>query len=88
MLNAFSLRFPVSVYMYVLHLLAAYDEKKQRILTSQNAQKNSFWIYVLAVILGVVTFAALVWACKTFGKGSKFAGQFKFLGMYIKIKCG
>lgn len=88
MLNAFSIRFPVSVYMYVLHLLTAYEEKKQRILTSQNAQKNEFWIYVLVAILGIVTAAALIWACKTFGNGSKFEGEFKFLGMYVKIKCG
>ncbi len=88
MLNPFSLRFPVGVYMYVLHLLAAYDERKQRILTSKNVQKNAFWIYVLAAILGILTVAALIWACKTFGKGSKFLGEFKFLGMYVKIKCG
>lgn len=45
--------------MYVLHLLAAYDERKQRILTSKNVQKNAFWIYVLVAILGIVTIATL-----------------------------
>ncbi|MFD4416300.1 hypothetical protein ACFWOP_01100 [Bacillus safensis] len=88
MLNPFSLRFPVGVYMHVLHLLAAYDERKQRILTSKNVQKNAFWIYVLAAILGIISLGALIWACKTFGRGSKFLGEFKLLGMYVKIQCG
>ncbi|MFJ5964536.1 hypothetical protein [Bacillus sp. NPDC093026] len=88
MVNPFSLRFPVGVYMYILQLLANYNERKERILSSKNVQKNSFWIYILVAILGIVSVATLIWACKTFGKGAKFLGEFKFLGMYIKIKCG
>ncbi|GAA0432661.1 hypothetical protein PD280_07670 [Virgibacillus salarius] len=47
------------------------------------------WITVLiAVIIGGLTIAGLMWACQKFGGGRTFLGEFKILGASVKIKCG
>lgn len=78
----------LQLYLLVVNFIQNVAQSQEILKNSESTQKNAFWIVVLFILLGVASVAALIWACKTYGNGSKFLGEFKFSGLYIKIKCG
>ncbi|WP_285768004.1 hypothetical protein [Peribacillus sp. SI8-4] len=78
----------MQLYLLVMNFFQNVAHSQEELKKSVTTQKNAFWIAVLFIILGVASVAALIWACKTYGSGSKFLGEFKMSGLYIKIKCG
>lgn len=83
-LNNYSL----SLYCFIQSLFDRFIFSQKELKNSDKTQKNAFWIIILFIILGVLAIATLIWACKYYGHGSKFAGEFSFMGLDIKIKCG
>lgn len=76
------------IYSLIMNFCHSIALSQQELKNSDKTQKNAFWITVLFIILGVASIAALIWACNHYGNGANFLGEFKFAGIYIKIKCG
>ncbi|MFD2922272.1 hypothetical protein [Halobacillus naozhouensis] len=77
------------LYFLVMNFYHNITLSQHELRNSERTQKNAaFWITVLFIILGVASIAALIWACNHYGNGASFLGEFKFMGIYIKIKCG
>ncbi|WP_163527139.1 hypothetical protein [Halobacillus ihumii] len=76
------------LYFLVMNLYQNITLSQHELRSSDKTQKNAFWITVLFIVLGVASIAALIWACNHYGNGASFLGEFKFMGIYIKIKCG
>lgn len=90
-LRHYSISIASLFYLYTLTAIANTVEFFQNSLVHhRNAQHNAVpvWIVVLIVlIVGGLVLAGLMWACKKYGGGRSFAGEFKVLGAYAKIKC-
>lgn len=82
----------IASFIYVYGLTAinnTFVSYNKAIIKHRDAQHHAaVWIYLLiALIAGGLVLAGLMWACKKFGGGRSFAGEFKILGQYVKIKC-
>ncbi len=78
------------LYMYALTAIGnVVGLFNQSLVKHKDSQHNAaVWIVVLiALIVGGLVLAGLIWACNKFGGGRTFAGEFKLLGAYVKIKC-
>lgn len=90
--NGFTL-FCISAFLTITKLVESSVEKFNALTSFQkerDTQSNpAVWITVIiAVIVGGLVLAGLMWACSKFGGGRTFLGEFKVLGAHVKIKCG
>ncbi|WP_124052230.1 hypothetical protein [Priestia endophytica] len=82
-----------SLHLTVLNFLYSLMAVIRRPLTSSNKshQKNAIAIWitvVIAIIVGGLTIAGLMWACEHFIKGGYFKGSYHILGSKVDIQCG